>query len=131
MKAKIRGTYQFGKPEVPEGWPEGTMSYTVTLRYRGRRMTVPYFCGPLCGEPSIADVLYCVLMDSGSVENARSFEEWCSEFGYDTDSRKAERIYNGCCRQRDKVQFLLWDMYDTATRWDEDEIRGACAEEWD
>ena len=26
----------------------------------------------------------------------RSFEDFCSEFGYDTDSRNAEKIYNAC-----------------------------------
>lgn len=44
--------------------------------------------------PSLADVLYAVLSDSGALDE--TFEEWASNFGYDTDSRSAEKIYNQC-----------------------------------
>ncbi len=33
-----------------------------------------------------------------------SFENFCSEFGYDTDSRKAESIYHGVVKEWTKVQ---------------------------
>lgn len=53
------------------------------------------------GEPKLKDVLDCLASDSSSIENARSFEEWASDFGYDTDSRKAERTFKACERQGD------------------------------
>jgi hypothetical protein len=45
--------------------------------------------------PSVADVLYCLLLD-GETLDFGTFEEWAENFGYDTDSRKAEVIYRKC-----------------------------------
>ncbi len=46
-------------------------------------------------KPTITDVVSSLAMDCG-VLDCGCFEDWCSEYGYDTDSRKAERIYNQC-----------------------------------
>lgn len=46
--------------------------------------------------PCAMDVLYCIWADNP--HNA-TFECWCDEFGYDTDSRKAEKAYNACIQQ--------------------------------
>ncbi|QCQ61615.1 hypothetical protein barba126A_phanotate59 [Rheinheimera phage vB_RspM_barba_12-6A] len=46
-------------------------------------------------SPTQASVLYCLLLDaSGAEEN---FYDWCANFGYETDSRKAIDIHNACC----------------------------------
>lgn len=44
--------------------------------------------------PALADVLYCLLSDGEATEYG--FEEWCANFGYDADSRKAEKTYYVC-----------------------------------
>ena len=44
--------------------------------------------------PSTCDVLHSLLMDATAFE--QTFEDWCSDFGYDTDSRKAEQTYQAC-----------------------------------
>jgi len=44
--------------------------------------------------PSMADVLYCLLSDAEAC--GLPFEEWAGNLGFDTDSRKAERIYHEC-----------------------------------
>jgi hypothetical protein len=46
-------------------------------------------------EPDFCDVLYSLSMDSDVID-ASGFEEWASNFGYETDSRKAESIYRAC-----------------------------------
>lgn len=46
-------------------------------------------------NPDIVDVLWCLILDS-SVIDYRSFEEWAPEYGYDPDSRSAEKIYRDC-----------------------------------
>lgn len=51
--------------------------------------------------PHAADVLYSLILDSSAV--GQSFNDWCSDFGYDTDSRKAERIYHACQEGADKL----------------------------
>jgi hypothetical protein len=45
--------------------------------------------------PDACDVLYSLAIDV-NVLDARGFEDWASDFGYDTDSRKAESIYRAC-----------------------------------
>ena len=44
--------------------------------------------------PTAASVLYCLLSDSEAA--GETFEDWCLNYGYDSDSRKAERIYFQC-----------------------------------
>lgn len=44
--------------------------------------------------PDIKDVLYSLLIDSDALNY--EFSEWASNFGYEEDSRKAEKIYNEC-----------------------------------
>lgn len=80
----------------------------------GRKQMTTYFSMGLAHtkEPEVQDVLDCLASDSASVENKDNFESWASEFGYDIDSRKAERIYIACERQARKLkQFLGEDKY--------------------
>lgn len=46
--------------------------------------------------PSLPDVMNCLLMDGSPEFDAETFEEWAGNFGYDTDSRKAEKIFAAC-----------------------------------
>jgi hypothetical protein len=57
--------------------------------------------------PTIADVLDAVAGDASMWENARDFADFCADLGYDTDSRKAERIYNECGEIAKKLRFFL------------------------
>lgn len=41
------------------------------------------------------DVFRCVLSDADALDYG-SFEEWASNYGFDTDSRKAEAMYRAC-----------------------------------
>jgi hypothetical protein len=55
--------------------------------------------------PTAASVLYSLTLDSSAV--GISFASWCGEFGYDTDSREAERIYRACQDNADKLARIL------------------------
>jgi hypothetical protein len=59
------------------------------------------------GEPKIEDVLDCLANDASSIENSRRFEDWAEEFGYDTDSRRAERIYDACVKTANELKEFL------------------------
>lgn len=48
--------------------------------------------------PPEVDVFACLVQDGMGAINAGSFENWASEYGYDTDSRKAEAAYNECLK---------------------------------
>jgi hypothetical protein len=47
-------------------------------------------------QPNLADVLYCIVSDAQDVAFGETFEEFAESFGYDTDSRSAEKCFNGC-----------------------------------
>lgn len=66
---------------------------------RGRRAPLIPWRRPTTGgrviEPNPLDVIYALVMDAG-VLDCGTFEEWASDLGYDSDSRKAEAIYRAC-----------------------------------
>lgn len=47
-------------------------------------------------RPSLPDVLYSLLSDGDGYFNRLSFEEWAGNYGYDEDSRTAERMFREC-----------------------------------
>jgi hypothetical protein len=56
-------------------------------------------------KPSIYDILTCL-----QKYDVGDFENFCSEFGYDTDSRKAEGIYKAVCKEFEAVERLFSDV---------------------
>jgi hypothetical protein len=72
-------------------WNDGALSRTMT--------DVPWMQGLGIAE-SPTDrpdaVLDALVSDAASYLDARSFEDWCDELGYDHDSRTAERTYLAC-----------------------------------
>jgi len=48
---------------------------------------------------------YCFLSDAHS--GKETFEDFCGEFGYDTDSRKAENTYNACKKALVQVKNII------------------------
>ena len=65
--------------------------------------------------PDVVDVLYCLVQDSDAIECA-SFEDWAGCFGYDTDSRAAERTFNACRDIGLRLRLLIGDAKLTALR---------------
>jgi hypothetical protein len=55
--------------------------------------------------PEVGDVLNSLSLDASALD--QSFDDWCGDFGYDTDSRKAERTYTACRDLAYKLQRLL------------------------
>lgn len=51
--------------------------------------------------PHVAGVLHSLILDSSAT--GQSFADWCSDFGYDTDSRKAHATYEACQQNADKL----------------------------
>jgi hypothetical protein len=91
--------------------------YKVTLstRISGKRKQYTTFFSMglgLRGDPKVDDVLNSLALDSSGIENARSFEDWASDYGYDTDSRKAAQTYKVYQQQAAKLKkFLGKDTY--------------------
>lgn len=52
---------------------------------------------------------------SDAIAGEQDFEDFCSEFGYDSDSRKAEKIHKECIKSLNKAKSILEDdIYDFA-----------------
>ena len=82
--------------------------WRVTLRRdRPHRQLSTYYSMGLAhtGEPTAEDVLDCLASDASSAD--QPFEEWASDYGYDPDSRKAERIYQVVVKQRAALERFL------------------------
>lgn len=57
--------------------------------------------------PSLEDVLDSLRSDAESVENNPLFDDWAGDMGYDTDSRKAEKVFHACQEVRGQLIKLL------------------------
>lgn len=77
----------------------------------GKRRTMTTYFSKGSGhhgkEPTITEVLSAMSLDSSGYENARSFEDWAGDYGYDTDSRKAHRIYAAVGKQAKALKKFL------------------------
>lgn len=62
---------------------------------------------------NLVSAFWCILMDAQAV-NYSSFEDWADEYGYDTDSRKAEKMYRDCLETGLKLRNALRE-----TRWND------------
>ena len=98
---KIRATHGF--QGLTENDKKGLTSYGRRYLAEVEKMRKPV-------TPHAAGVLYSLILDSSAVE--QSFSNWCSEYGYDDDSRKALATYEACQANADK----LARIFDHATR---------------
>jgi len=83
----------------------GAVDFTVTKK---RRFTTWFSMGPaLSGEPKVTEVLDCLLSDAQA--GSQDFSEFCGEFGYDEDSRKAEKTWKECAKTHERLTAFLGD----------------------
>ena len=90
-------------------WAADHWRCTITGRH-SKRMTV-YFSKGMAHKgapPTLEEVLDCIASDAAAVEQA-DFAEFAADMGYDSDSRKAERIYKTCVKQARSLRNLLAD----------------------
>jgi hypothetical protein len=103
---------EHGANVIPDGM-ENMNQYTVTLKFKGRQLTTPFFTGlGWDTEPNQLDVLSSLLSDASCYENSSSFEDFCSDLGYNSDSRKAEKIYQACEKNAKKLKQFLGDDHE-------------------
>lgn len=97
-----------------ETW-EGASHYRCNLSRNLQRMAVYFSMGSAHTQPpTLRDVLDCLADDAAGYENSRGFLDWCAEYGYDTDSRKAEATHKTVSRQSAALKRLLGPAnYDT------------------
>jgi hypothetical protein len=84
----------------------GGGDYQGGLRQPCREFAIQYSQGSAHkAAPTLAEVLDCLRSDAGC--GAESFENFCSDCGYDSDSRKAYGVWEACKDSRAKLSALL------------------------
>jgi hypothetical protein len=85
--------------------------WKVTLRRGKARLTTYFSQGSAhTKKPTAIEVLGCLASDSRSADY--KFEDWCSELGFDPDSRKHEAIFKTVQKQAAALKkFLGDDLY--------------------
>jgi hypothetical protein len=115
LAAKVRFEFERGAHmpyDKQDEWQQQANGYHCTLKYKGRQYSFDFWQGTgITHAPTAEGCLECLLSDSAGADN--TFEDFCSEFGYDTDSRKAERIYKQCQEVRENMERLLGDDFET------------------
>lgn len=83
-------------------------------RKGGKRMTVHFSMGTGHGgkQPTAEEVLSAIASDASSVVNASGFEDWASDLGFETDSRKAHKTYNTVKKQAASLKKFIGDAYE-------------------
>jgi len=92
-------------------WQQNANGYRCTLHYKRRQYTFDFWQGVGHSEdPTAEGCLECLLSDAFS--GADDFEEFCANMGYDSDSRRAERIWRQCHKVAENLKRLLGDDYE-------------------
>ena len=83
--------------------------FKLLLKRKGKQYTFTFGQSISNGgeEPKMYDVLACL-----TKSDPEDFEYFCSEYGYDTDSRKAYKTYLAVCREYNAVCRLFGDIMD-------------------
>jgi hypothetical protein len=86
-------SYQAHKPGTCR-WTNDAVADLITETETGKTARKHGLTGaPIL--PSSADVVYSLVSDASVLDNS-GFDQWCGDYGYDPDSRKAETIYRAC-----------------------------------
>lgn len=93
--------------------PIGSSHWFVKMIRQGKPFSVTFSMGPAHKGrlPTTEEVLECVLDDASGAEE--SFENWCADLGFDSDSRRAERLYKACVAQTSRLRAWLGDDFDS------------------
>lgn len=101
LKMKVK-YHDFGKHW--EGDKDNRHIFKVTLKKDGRQYTFKFGQSIAEGsnEPTLYDVLACL-----QKYEVGTFEDFCGQFGYDEDSRSAEKIYKGVVKEFENMERLF------------------------
>lgn len=95
----------------PNDWARNASHWNIALTREGfgvkPTIYTEYSMGSAHkGAPNLADVMHSLHSDSRGVEGT-TFESWAADYGYETDSRKAESIYRGCVSLNGQMRQLF------------------------
>ena len=105
----------------PSSWDLNNENYhkvTIKNTENGKKTSFDFWCSivqpTFKKEYDLLNAFYCFLSDA--ISGTMSFEDFCSEFGYDIDSRRAEKTWKACKKSFNKfwnlTGYSLDMMYD-------------------
>lgn len=117
MKLTISKAERASRNPHMDDMPKGSAHWCVTLTtFDGighRSASFYYSQGPaIVGEPKLAEIMECLISEALSIEQAGTFDSWCSELGLDSDSRRAARCWRAAWKNTDKLKALLGADFD-------------------
>lgn len=97
---------------VKDEWAKTASHWSVWLHCGRERMHTYYSMGSAHeGAPELADVLDSLASDAASFpldwHAEEAFADWCADYGYDTDSRKAYGTFKIIAAQTERLKRLL------------------------
>ena len=107
--------------KMPENWNNHLV--TVTNTATKRRCTFEFWASianpELETDYDVLNAFNCFVDDA--IIGKMDFEEFCGEFGYDTDSRAAEKTWKACKRSAAKLERVYdGDIYELANKLGEE-----------
>ena len=69
---------------------------------------------PLLEHPEVEDVVYSLVLDADAC--SQTFDEWCNNYGYNNDSRKALAMYLKCQELGTKIRRLLGKHFEAVRK---------------
>lgn len=113
----VTATYT-GSKAAP--WGDGRENWnhhnvTVINRDNGKRTRFDFWASimhpEIDTEYDLMNAFRCFVDDA--LAGSMSFHEFCADFGYDEDSRRAEKVWNACKRSTAKLTRIYdGDLYD-------------------
>lgn len=99
----LSGAAEKSNPDMPNNW-------RVKLTMHNQSFSCDFYGGSAVTKVSAADVISSLCSDARAGE--QTFEEFCSEFGYDTDSRKARNTWKACKYTSARFRAFLGNFFD-------------------
>lgn len=115
---EIKASYKGNKKAF---WGDNWNNYmiTVTNTETDQKITFEFWASianpELKTEYDMLNAFYCFVSDA--IAGSYAFKEFCSEFGYNNDSRQAEKIYRKCKKQLEKLKKIYdGNIYELANK---------------
>ncbi len=55
--------------------------------------------------PTQASILHCLILDASALDTC--FNDWCDDYGYDSDSMTAFKTYQACCEEGEQLRKIF------------------------
>lgn len=115
-RVKVRPDRGPGRTDDERRWDAEASHYRVRLLRSGARPFGLYYSMGAAHKspPTLPDVLDCLASDASGYDAEDGFEAWAEAYGYDPDSRRAERLYRAVERQAEHLRaFLGYAAYES------------------